>query len=61
MQWNQSELYIAFCLHSGSEWFNCIEPPPTFLKHFIVEKIKCVGVIHMSSGWFDSTEPSLST
>ena len=42
----------------SSEWFDCIEPPRTFLNNFSAEKTKCAGV---RSGWFDCTEPSLWT
>ena len=31
------------------------------LNHIITEIAKCVEFCHMSSGWFDGTEPSLST
>ena len=30
-------------------------------NHFITEIARCEEVCHMSSGWFDCTEPSLST
>ena len=32
----------------------------TFPNHIITEIAKCVEFCHMSSGWFDHTEPSLS-
>ena len=33
----------------------------TFSNHIIIEIARCVEFCHMSSGWFDRTEPSLST
>ena len=33
----------------------------TFPNHIITEIVKCVEFCHMSSGWFNHTEPSLST
>ena len=48
-------------LYSSAEWFNCIEPPRTFLNNLSAEKTKYVGVFHMSSGLSDSTELSLRT
>ena len=44
-----------------SGWFKHIEPRRTFLNHIITKIAKCVEFCHMSSGWFDCTEPSLST
>ena len=32
----------------------------TFSNHIITEIARCVEFCHMSSGWFDHTEPSLS-
>ena len=32
-----------------------------FSNHIITEIVRCVEFCHMSSGWFDCTEPSLST
>ena len=32
-----------------------------FSNHIITEIARCVEFCHMSSGWFDCTEPSLST
>ena len=32
-----------------------------FSNHIITEIARCVEFFHMSSGWFDCTEPSLST
>ena len=33
----------------------------TFPNHIIIEIARFVEFCHMSSGWFDHTEPSLST
>ena len=46
---------------SCSGWFKHIEPRRTFSNHIITEIARCVEFCHMSSGWFDCTEPSLST
>ena len=35
--------------------------PRTFLNHLSAEIARCVAFFHMSSGWFDCTEPSLTT
>ena len=45
----------------SSGCFKHIEPRRTFPNHIITEIAKCVEFCHMSSGWFDHTEPSLST
>ena len=47
------------CTSSG--WFKHIEPYRTFSNHIITKIARCVEFCHMSSGWFDCTEPSLST
>ena len=49
----------AYALVRG--WFKHIEPRRTFPNHIIREIARCVEFCHMSSGWFDHTEPSLST
>ena len=52
------------CPSSGgksSGWFKHIEPPRTYSNHIIKEIARCGEVCHMSSGWFDCTEPSLCT
>ena len=51
----------AGCLCTSSGWFKHIEPRRTFSNHIITEIARCVEFCHMSSGWFDCTEPSLST
>ena len=38
-----------------------MEPPQTFSNHIIAEIARCVEFFHMSLGWFDSTEHSLTT
>ena len=51
----------AGCLWTSSGWFKHIEPPRTFSNHIITEIVRCLEFCQMSSGWFDRTEPSLST
>ena len=46
---------------TSSGWFKRIEPPRTFSNHIITEIARRVEFFHMSSGWFDCTEPSLTT
>ena len=48
----------VWCLCNSSVWFKHIEPRRTFPNQEIA---RCVEFCHMSSGWFDCTEPSLST
>ena len=55
------ETRSAGCLCNSSRWFNHIEPHRTYTNHIITEIAMCVEVYHMSSGWFDCTEPSLCT
>ena len=52
--------FFAGCLCTSSGWFKRIEPPRTFY-HIIAEIARCIEFFHISSGWFDCTEPSLST
>ena len=51
---------LAGCLCTSSGWFKRIEPPRTFSNHIIAEIARCVEFFHMSSGWFDCAEPSLT-
>ena len=55
------ETSFAGCLCTCSRWFKSIEPPRTFSNHIMTEIAGRVEFIHMSSGWFDCTEPSLTT
>ena len=55
------ETRCAGCLCTCSGWFNHIEPRRTFTNHIITKIARCVEFCHMSSGWFDCTELSLST
>ena len=55
------ETRCAGCLCTCSGWFKHIEPHRTFPNQIITEIARCVEFCHMSSGWFDRTEPSLST
>ena len=41
--------------------FGVVQAHRTFPNHIITEIAKCVEFCHMSSGWFDLTEPSLSS
>ena len=45
-------------VRGGSSTVNLIEPTR---NHIITEIARCREVCHMSSGWFDFTEPSLRT
>ena len=51
----------AGCLCSSLGWFKHIEPHRTYTNDIITEIARCGEVYHMRSGWFDCTEPSLST
>ena len=44
-------------VRGGSSTSNLIESS----RNIITEIARCVGFCHMGSGWFDCTEPSLST
>ena len=48
-------------VRGGSSTSNLVEPRRTFSNHIITEIVRCFEFCHMSSGWFDCTEPSLST
>ena len=54
-------LRSAGCLWTSLGWFKNIEPRRTFPNHIITEIARFLEFCHMSSGWFDCTEPSLST
>ena len=54
-------VWCAGCLCTCSGWFKHIEPHRTFSNHIIIVIARCLEFCHMSSGWFDCTEPSLST
>ena len=41
--------------------FGVVQAHRTFSKHIIAEIATCVEFFHMSSVWFDCTEPSLTT
>ena len=53
------ETRCAGCFCSG--WFKRIEPFRTFSNHIITDIARCVEFFHLSSEWFDYTEPSLTT
>ena len=48
----------AGCLCTSSGWFKPIEPPRT---HIVAKIARCVEFFHMSLGWFNCTELSLTT
>ena len=56
--WESRCLAGCLCLCTSSGWFKRIERPRTL---FIAEITRCVQFFHMSSGWFDSKELSLTT
>ena len=55
------ETRSAGCFCNSSGWFKHIEPPRTYSNHNFTELARCGEVCHLSSGWFDCTEPTLST
>ena len=55
------ETRCAGCLCTSSGLFKHIEPHRTYSNHNISEIARCEELCHMSSVWFDCTEPSLST
>ena len=57
----KGETRSAGFLCTSLGWFKHIERRRTFQNHIITEIEKCVEFCHMSSGWFDCTEHSVST
>ena len=53
------ETGCAGCLCPTSWLVKPSEPHRTFSNHIITEIATCVSFYHMSSEWFDSTEPSI--
>ena len=51
----------AVCCCTRSRWFKRFEPPRTFSNHLSAELARCVAFFHLSSVWFDCTEPSMPT
>ena len=51
------ETRCAGCFCTSSGWFKRIEP---ILNHIIAEIARSIEFFHMSSEWFDYTEPSLT-
>ena len=49
----------AICTSSGR--FKHIEPHRTFSNYILTEIARYIEFFHMSSGWFDCTEPSPTT
>lgn len=49
----------AYALVWGSS--KCIKPPQALEYNIKAEIARCVKIFNMSLGWFDCTEPSLST
>ena len=52
---------VQGALGTRSMRFKHIEPHRTFSTYILTEKARCIDFFHMSSGWFDWTEPSLTT
>ena len=46
---------------TSSKRFKHIEPHRTFSNYILTELARCIAFFHMSSGWFDCTEPSQTT
>ena len=46
---------------TSSMRFKHSEPHRTFSNYILTELARCIDFFHMSSGWFDWTEPSLTT
>ena len=55
-----SATYILFCDTDSQFSRMHVDICRTFSNHIITEIARCVEFCHMSSGWFDHTEPSLS-
>ena len=55
------ETRCAGCSCTSSGWFKRIEPPRIFSNHIMTEIAGRVEFFHMSSVWFECTEPSLTT
>ena len=56
-----SNLFEPTRTTTSSGWFNHSEPHRTYANHNSTEIARCGEVCHIRSGWFDCTEPSLST
>ena len=52
---------VQGALCTGSGRFKHSEPPRTFTKYILTERGRYIDFKYMSSGWFDWTEPSLTT
>ena len=51
---------VQGALCTGSGRFKHIEPRQTFSNYILTEIARYIDFFHMSSGWFDWTEPSLT-
>ena len=51
---------VQGALCTGSGRFKHIEPRRTFSNYILTEIARYIDFFHMSSGWFDWTEPSLT-
>ena len=49
----------AIC--TSSMRFKHIEPHRTFSNYSLTEIARCIDFFHLTSGWFDWTEPSVTT
>ena len=56
----QGILGVQGALCTGSGRFKHIEPHRTFSIYILTELARWLDFFHMSSGWFDWTEPSLT-
>ena len=52
---------VQGALGTRSMRFKHIEPHRTFSTYILTEKARCIDFFHRSWGWFDWTEPSLTT
>ena len=52
---------VLALVRGGSSASNLLEPSRTTKNHIIAEIARCVEFFHMSLGWFDCTERSLTT
>ena len=52
---------VQGALYTGSGRFKHSEPHRTFSHCIFTEIARCIDFFYMSSGWFDWTEPSLTT
>ena len=56
-----SDTMRAGCICTGSGRFTHIEPHRTFSPYILTEIARYIDLFYTSSGWFDWTEPTLTT